>query len=441
MFLTIILALIVGGVMQGQIATPGYGGPAVSSRGLRDAGARGGEPTNIRLYGTVRGVVDNGFIGVGLDQNGNITDPGTLFGVEANVGAYGTREWKRSRLGLDYQGSVRHYSSKTFYDGSDHMLSLDYGTQITRRTGAIFKIVAGTSTLPVGGVFSYGSLDPFFLGVPINDVFNNRSYFLEAMGAYTIQIGARNSLNVGGSGFAVRRQSKVLVGVNGQRAFSEFSRQVSRRTVVGVSYQYFHVDYPRVFGEADVNSVSVTLRRQLNRYWTFTVGAGGMKTDFAGVRQVTLDPVIQELLGQTTGREAFNAVNYTPVVQVMIDRRSKHNGVSLNYSRGASPGNGVLLLSRMESATAGYTYNSGDRWSASATASYYKTSGFGGYFGTFTTVGGGAMFNYRFWRDLNFSASVDVRRLNVTTSSFRRVGSRVTAGITYSPGAIPVSFR
>ncbi len=427
--------------MQGQISTPGYGGPAVSSRGARGAGARGGEPTNIRVYGTVRGVVDDGFIGVGLDQDGKITDPGTLFGVEANVGAYGTRDWKKSRLGLDYQGSYRHYSSKTYYDGSDHMLSLDYGTQITRRTGAILKIVAGTSTLPVGGVFSYGTLDPFLLGVPINDVFNNRSYFLEAMGAYTIQIGARNSLNVGGSGFAVRRQSKVLVGVNGQRAFSEFSRQVTRRTVVGVTYQYFHVDYPRVFGEADVNSVNVALRRILNRYWTVTLSGGGMKSDFAAVRQVTLDPVIQELLGQTTGREAFNAINYSPVIQVMIDRRSRHNNVSFSYNRGASPGNGVLLLSRGENASASYTYNSNDRWSASGTASYYKTSGFGSYSGTFASFGGGAAFNYRFWRDLSFSANVDVRRLNVTTSSFRRVGSRATAGITYSPGAIPVSFR
>jgi hypothetical protein len=36
---------------------------------------------------------------------------------------------------------------------------------------------------------------------------------------------------------------------------------------------------------------------------------------------------------------------------------------------------------------------------------------------------------------------VDVRRNLVSQSNFRRTGSRVFAGLTFSPGDFPVSFR
>ncbi|HUQ90652.1 MAG TPA: hypothetical protein VM120_03150, partial [Bryobacteraceae bacterium] len=347
LLLCVVLALLSGMRLQGQ-NTPGYEGPAVSSRGMRTAGSRGAEPVSIRPYASVLGVFDNGLLGAGLEPNGDITNPGALYGIEANLGAYGTKSWRKALLGLDYQGNYRYYPNNSFYSGSDHLLSLDYRRQLTRRTSFGLKTTAGTSSRPVGGVFAFGGADPSILGIPLNDIFDNRAYFADIMGSFTMHLSRQNSLSIGGAGFAVRRQSKVLIGLNGQRALAEYSRRLSRTTAIGLDYQFFHVDYPRVFGEADVHSLKITLKRTFGRRWVLALGAGGNRTDFAAIREVTLDPVVAELLGRSSGREAFNAINHSPALNADVMRAFRRSLARISYSRGANPGNGILLLNRME---------------------------------------------------------------------------------------------
>jgi len=412
---------------------------------MRGAGQRAGESVSIRPFASVNSVYDNGTIGVGLDRDGNITNPGALWGVEANVGAYGTKSWKMQRVGLNYTGGYRYYPNNSFYSGSDHMLALDYARQLGRRHNFMLRTMAGTSSRSLGGLGGFGLLagfDPSFLSTPAFDIFDNRSYFVEIQGMHSMQIGTRNALTVGAAGFAVRRQSRALVGMNGQRAFADYSRRIGRNTSVGISYQYFHVDYPRVFGEADVHSAMLTLNKTIGRAWNLGIGAGVYRSDFAGVRVIQLDPVIAELLGTTSGREAFNSINMAPSFQVGIGRAFRRSSFSLFYNRAANPGNGVILLSRVDSLGASYTYNASRKWSVSGNAVYSSLSGYGAYTGSFRSVGGGIQTGYRFWQDLHFMAGVDFRRNQVQSiGTFRRVGSRIFAGLTFSPGDFPISFR
>jgi hypothetical protein len=411
---------------------------------MKGAGQRSGEAASIRPFASVNGIYDNGTIGVGLDQNGNIINPGGLWGVEATLGAYGTKAWKVQKIGLSYNGGYRHYTSNSYYNGSDHILALDYARQIGRRHAFMLRTNAGTTSRSLGGLgglTSLGGLDSSFLGVPIYDIFDNRAYFAEIQGMYTLQMGTRNSLTLGASGFAVRRQSKALVGMNGQRASLDYSRRIGRYTAIGVSYQYFHVDYPRVFGEADVNSAMLTFTRAIGRAWTFGLGAGISRTDFTGVRVIQLDPVIAELLGTTSGREAFNSINTTPAIQVNVGRAFRRSSFTAMYNRSANPGNGVILLSRADTANAIYSYHASRKWTISSNFGYSKLSGFGAYTGTYETVGAGVQVGYRFWEDMHFMSGVDIRKNVVTQSDFRRNASRIFAGITYSPGDFPVSFR
>jgi hypothetical protein len=378
-----------------------------------------------------------------LDQNGNISNPGATYGVEANVGVYGTKAWRAQQLGLSYNGNYRHYVRTPFFNGSDHILSLDYSRQVGRRNSFVLRSSAGTSSRSLGGQggFGYGGIDQSYLGVPIYDIFDNRSYFADVTGMFTTQIGLRNSLSMGASGFAVRRRSAALVGVNGQRAFADYSRRFGRYTSIGFSYQYFHVDYPRVFGEGDTHSAMITFARNIGRRWSIGFGAGLYRVDFTGVRRVTLDPVIAELLGTTTGREAFNTINLAPSFQANITRSFRRASLNMNYNRSANPGNGVILLSRAENVNISYSYHGSRKWSFSAMSGYANVSGYGAFSGTFRATSVGFQSNYRFYSDLHLSAGIDARRNFVSQSDFTRTGTRIYLGVTLSPGEFPVSFR
>lgn len=181
--------------------------------------------------------------------------------------------------------------------------------------------------------------------------------------------------------------------------------------------------------------------RQVGRNWQVDLAAGAVRTDFAGIRVVQLDPVVAELLGQTTGREAFNTINQLPAFQLSFSRRFRRSFFSMGYNEGASPGNGVLLASRQKSASVGYTYNGSTRWSASVSASYLRMKGLGGAAGTYAGFTGTANFNYRFWNDLNFTFSTAARQLSIASSDFSRVGTNVSIGLSYAPGAFPLAFR
>lgn len=427
--------------MAAHAQMPGYGGPGVATRGGRGAGNRGTEPVNIRPYVGVQAIADNGLTVVGLNQQGEIVNPGTLYGVEAVVGAYGTKAWKRNQLGMDYQGTYRHYSNNSFYNGSDHMLGLSYSSQVSRRVALQFSTVAGTTSRTTGGTLGIGLLDSTYLGTPLNDVFDNRAFFIDGSGGASIQIGSRNFITVGGSGFAVRRQSKALVGINGHRAFGSVGRQLGRSTALGLSYQYMHIDYPRVFGEADVMTLMATWTRRIGRAWGVSLGVGAFRTDFAGVRQVAVDPVVAELFGTTTGRAAFNSIFTTSAFSANINRNMRRGSVGVGYNRGANPGNGALLLNRNESLNVSYSYNTGYQWSFSTVLSLNRYQGLGIYSDKLSSYNGSIMASRKLTDDFHFTGGVDLRQYQTGQSQFNRLSTRVMAGISYSPGSIPLSIR
>ncbi len=82
----------------------------------------GGLPT-IKPFLSVSGVYDTGLTAVSVDATGKIPQTDD-FGGEVGFGAIGYKRWRRTVLGIDYRGSLRKYARASYYDGSDHMLSL-----------------------------------------------------------------------------------------------------------------------------------------------------------------------------------------------------------------------------------------------------------------------------------------------------------------------------
>ena len=118
--------------------TGGYSGPEILSRLANTTGERGGVATGFQFYAGVNGTYETGYVPASVDAAGHITTPGGLYGVFANIGAYGRHKWRHTAFGLDYSGNFRHYTTNSSLDGSDHMLGLSISTPTLATPAAIF---------------------------------------------------------------------------------------------------------------------------------------------------------------------------------------------------------------------------------------------------------------------------------------------------------------
>ncbi|MSV35130.1 MAG: hypothetical protein EXQ47_05960 [Bryobacterales bacterium] len=162
-----------------------YQGPGVSTPGVPEVGTRGGQQVDLWFFAGVSGVYDNSLRPLATDAKGNLTPVQNLVGVEVSGGAYGTHNFKRSQLGLDYHGAYRRYTENTYYNGSDQSLSLKYTYQSSRRV--IFRLAESVGTLAYGnsGVGASAAND---LGGALNRsavFFDSRFNYLQSTASLT----------------------------------------------------------------------------------------------------------------------------------------------------------------------------------------------------------------------------------------------------------------
>ena len=67
-----------------------------------------------------------------------------------------------------------------------------------------------------------------------------------------------------------------------------------------VPLQSLHFDFPRVFGESDMNTDEGTFHTSLGKFWTFSLSGGVVQAEVQGLQQVAVDPVIAALLSPIT---------------------------------------------------------------------------------------------------------------------------------------------
>ena len=69
-----------------------------------------------------------------------------------------------------------------------------------------------------------------------------------------------------------------------------------------------------------------------------------------------------------------------------------------------------------------------------------SASGLGAYSDRYTNYQAGFIVARKISNDLHFTSGLSFRHISVTSGGFRRFGTRVSAGIAYSPGDLPISF-
>jgi hypothetical protein len=416
-----------------------YLGPGVLTGGADNIGSRAGEQVDLRFYASASAVYDNGLEPVAVNSKGNLVQIGGLYGIEADLGAYGVHSWRVSQLGLNYTGSFSHYFNNGTYDFSNQSLTLGYTYQASRRLYFNFQGVGGTYTSFLGTSIGETTV-PAVVTDPTLLLFDNRTYFGEGNASMTYLLSPRASLTVGGDGFTVDRQSKALVGMEGYSGKANFRYRLTRVTSVGAEYMREHFQFPGQFGQSDMNMYNLLFSTQMGRHWTFTLAGGAYQMDVAGLQTVSLDPAIAALLGVSTTVHTFAAKNWVPAGQASLSRKFKNANLMLSYSRSVLPGNGVYLTSRTETGLANYNYTGIHKASLAISGGYSSISSVGQGLAPYSMFTGGAGITYNLSHALHAVARYDVRQQEINVAGFRATSYRASIGLAFSPGSLPLSL-
>jgi hypothetical protein len=417
-----------------------YAGPSILSRDKSLIGERGGKLLDFRFYGEVTGIYDSGLTPLSTDAQGNLVNVGGNEGVEAGFGIIGSRRWQRDKLSLEYKGTYRHYSNNSYFDGTDQFLNMAYSHVLTRRVILDLKETVGTSSL-ANGSFAYLPLtNTDLFAVPANELFDNRTSFLQSRVDLTWQESARLSFGFGGEGFLVRRQSLALAGLNGYSARANAAYRVTRRQTISAGYTYSYFDFQRTFGNAKVQTGSLGYSIGLSRKWDFSLQAGASRIETLGLTQVALDPAIAAIVGRNVATVTFFRILYIPSGDVRLIRRFDRSALSVGYSSGATPGNGVYLASRQNVGSADYSFSGHRRLNGGLSASYGQMIAVGQTLGKYTNMSGGAGITYKLFRDAHIQMRYDYRHYTTQNSIYQKDSQRVSLGLAFSPGEQPLAI-
>ena len=417
-----------------------YQGPSILSRDKSLIGERGGKLLDFRYYADVTGIFDSGIAPVTTNAQGSLINVGGTEGVETGFGVVGSRRWKRDRLSLEYKGSYRQYSNNEVVQGLDQFLNLAYSRRLSRRIILDLKDTAGSVSL-ANGAFSYLPLtNTDLFAIPSNELFDIRTKFIQSRVDLTWQLTSRLSFGIGGEGFVVRRSSFALAGLDGYDARANVAYRLTRRQTVTGDYGYTYYDFQRAFGHAKLETVSLGYSVGLSRAWDFNLRAGGIRVDSLGITQVALDPAIAAIVGENFANVTFSRVVYAPLGEARMTRRFNRSSLSLGYSVGASPGNGVYLTSKQTAASLGYSYTGYRRWTFALNSGYTELSAVGQTLGKYTNLQGGTGVTYKVGHETHIEFRYDYRHYTTQNYAYQKDSNRVSLGLAFSPGDTPLAI-
>jgi len=276
---------------------------------------------------------------------------------------------------------------------------------------------------------------------PASLLFDNRANYLQSTLDVNYVQSTRNIFTFGGQGFGIWRKATGLIGMEGYELHGAIRHRLSQRTSVGGNYSHTHYDFPKAFGESDINSYTGTFATQFGRSWTLAANGGAYQVEVQGLQRVAVDPAIAALLGVSSTVETFYRKSIFPQWGVTLDRRFHQAGLSFQYQNQPTAGNGVYLTSRQESGGVGFSYSGLRKWNLSVNAGYTRLDGIGQDLQPFSQFTGGAAATYAITNPIHLVVQYDARHQEIVDAVFRQTSYRATVGISFSPGDIPLAFH
>jgi hypothetical protein len=416
-----------------------YAGPSILSRDKSLIGERGGKLIDFRFYGELTGVYDSGLTPLVVNPQGDVPNIGA-YGAEVGFGVIGSRSWAHDKLSLEYRGTYRHYTNNSSFNGTDQFLNLEYSRLLSRHINLKLKETLGRVSL-ANGEFSYLPLSNTDLfAVPANELFDLPTDFLQSRVDLVWQKTARWSFGFGGEGFIVRRHSFGLAGLNGYSARANAAYRLSKRQTLSANYEYTSFDFQQQFGNAKLQSGTLGYSIGLSRKWDFSTQFGGIRVSTSGLTQVALDPAIAAIVGRNVATVTFSRVLYVPMIEGRLIRRYDRSAITIGYTMGVTPGNGIYLTSRQNVGTGSYSYTGYRRLTVGMDASYGTLSAVGQTLGQLANFQAGVGTTYKLGRAVHLEVRYDYRHYTTQNSFFLKDSNRIRVGLAFSPGETPLAI-
>src|SRR5207245_1222965 len=116
--------------------------------------------------------------------------------------------------------------------------------------------------------------------------------------------------------------------------------------------------------------------------------------------------------------------------------------IHVQYQRGTTPGNGLWLASATEIIRAGYEYSGMRKWNIATSFGYSSMGNLLQSTGNYHVYNGSIAASRQIDRNVHLIMRLDSRQYDVTTFAVpNRRFYRVTLGIAFSPGELPVSLQ
>src|ERR1022692_1667737 len=214
-----------------------YAGPAILSRGEAPAAMTAPE-IKFRPFVEFSAGYETALAGVAVSDSQGTLPNAASSELTLSWGVSGSHRWKHTKLGLDYRGSLSHFTQQSTYDSVSQSFLLGITQQISRHISLALRENAGmfTRAFGLGSLSQTVSFDPSQSYIPTTDFFDNRTYYSSSQADLTIQKTARLSFDLGGDTFLTHYRAAGLTGTNGIGARGDVQYRLNRRSTIGAAY-------------------------------------------------------------------------------------------------------------------------------------------------------------------------------------------------------------
>jgi hypothetical protein len=415
-------------------AAEDYSGPAVLSLGNQPA-LTGVQADTIQPFLTV-----NRIYGTGLGSGLSGGDPNAVqSGVELGFGLRGTHRWKRVTMQVEYNGNYRDYNGQSAANGLNQLAIATVVAQLKRHLVLSFRQTGGILRQDIGGLLLQPAALETSTTLPTNEPFSNGLKIIDSIVTLTYQKTRRLSFRGTIEG-SLLRQSTPDVGTNSSILSADMDYRLSGRSTIGLDYSFRHFGYT-TFGWADVQGIALDYTWRATKSIDVAFQVGMNHSSAVALAVVPIDPELAAILGTSTGIQVSDRAINSPLVNVRVTKRWHRVDADLDYRRGISAGNGLVLTSTEDSMIAGLHYSNPNRWTVSVEAGRTAMEEIAGT-GTYTGNTFGASFNRFIRPGVQAVARFDVRPVSYTGSQgLNRTYYLGEIGFIFSPSEIPIALR
>jgi hypothetical protein len=416
-----------------QKASVEYAGPAVLSRGI--TASQPMNPKNLRFTPqvTLDFTETSGLNGI------NLSNPsGLQSGVNLSYGVVGAKVLKKDTISLTYLGSLNHYFNASGFDSNSNQLSFSWTHMLSKRLQfglreQVQEFNENTVLTSGSEVITSGIGTTLVTASPATEVFDGRVLSLVTEGSLTYYFSPRLSLNFSGAGFETRRYSSSLYGNTGYQATGDVLYRFTKRVSAGVYYGYTHFDFIGIYGASDINSVGAEYSIAFSRRTQLSTRFGGSRIESTGVENYTIPAALAALLGFSSTSEAAYQRNYAPEMSIQLTHQEANLSLHTGYSRGVTPGNGIILTSVRQMGDLGANYKT-RRWNYATSIGYDTLAGFGTTNQRYQSVFANASVYRSLAGNLAWHMRFDFHHYLFDSTGFLRNSYTFATGVAWSPG-------